>query len=111
YQDMVDAGLVTGARITSTGMGPFSFNRLASLNEARALLRRYRDHYRTRNVKQYLIGNRRQRQWLIQAAAEMGMMPTTEGSLALKLDLSQILDGYAGNEHSLAPPILSRRRA
>jgi hypothetical protein len=56
-------------------------------------------------VKQYLIGNRRQRQWLIQAAAEMGMMPTTEGSLSLKLDLSQVMDGYAGNEHSLATPI------
>ncbi|MDB6041926.1 MAG: hypothetical protein JWM63_477 [Gammaproteobacteria bacterium] len=105
YQDMVDAGLVTGARVPSTGMALFSFNRLASLAEARALLSRYRDHYRTRNVKQYLLGNRRQRQWLIQAAAEMGMMPTTEGSLSLKLDLSQIMDGYAGNEHSLATPI------
>jgi hypothetical protein len=35
----------------------------------------------------------------------MGMMPTTEGSLSLKLDLTQIMDGYAGNEHSLATPI------
>jgi hypothetical protein len=105
YQDLVDAGLVTGSRIPSTGMAMFSFNRLASVDDARALLTRYRDHYRTRNVKQYLIGNRRQRQWLIQAAAQMGMMPTTEGSLSLKLDLSQILDGYAGNEHSLATPI------
>jgi len=50
----------------------FSFNRLASLDDARALLTRYRDHYRTRNVKQYLIGNRRQRQWLIQAARTDG---------------------------------------
>jgi hypothetical protein len=105
YQDLVDAGLVTGSRIPSTGMAMFSFNRLASADDARALLTRYRDHYRTRNVKQYLIGNRRQRQWLVQAAAQMGMMPTTEGSLSLKLDLSQILDGYAGNEHSLATPI------
>lgn len=105
YQDLVDAGLVTGSRIPSTGMAMFSFNRVASLSDARALLTRYRDHYRTRNVKQYLIGNRRQRQWLVQEAAQMGMMPTTEGSLSLKLDLSQILDGYAGNEHSLATPI------
>lgn len=105
YQDMVDAGMVTGSRIPSTGTALFSFNRLASPDEARALLSRYRDHYRTRNLKEYLIGNRRQRQWLIQAAAEMGMMPTTEGSLSLKLDLSQIMDGYAGNEHSLATPI------
>jgi Tol biopolymer transport system component len=105
YQDLIDAGLVTGSRIPTTGMAMFSFNRLASLDDARALLSRYRDHYRTRNVKQYLIGNRRQRQWLIQAAAQMGMMPTTEGSLCLKLDLSQIMDGYAGNEHSLATPL------
>jgi Tol biopolymer transport system component len=105
YQDLVDAGLVTGSRIPSTGTALFSFNRLASVDDARALLTRYRNHYRTRNVKQYLIGNRRQRQWLIQAAMQMGMMPTTEGSLSLKLDLSQILDGYAGNEHSLATPI------
>jgi len=105
YQDMVDAGLAVGSRVPSTGMAMFSYNRLASVDDARALLSRYRDHYRTRNVKQYLIGNRRQRQWLIQAAASMGMMPTTEGSLSLKLDLTQIMDGYAGNEHSLATPI------
>lgn len=105
YQDLVDAGLVVGARVPSTGTALFSFNRLASLGEARALLSRYRDHYRTRNVKEYMIGNRRQREWLIQAAAEMGVMPTTEGSLALKLDLTQIMDGYSGNEHSLATPV------
>ena len=105
YQDLVDAGLVVGARVPSTGTALFSFNRLASLDEARALLSRYRDHYHTRNVKEYMIGNRRQREWLIQAAAEMGVMPTTEGSLALKLDLTQIMDGYSGNEHSLATPI------
>jgi hypothetical protein len=105
YQDMIDAGLATGARVPSTGTALFSYNRIASLDEARSLLSRYRDHYRTHNIKEYLIGNRRQREWLIQAAAEMGMMPTTEGSLSLKLDLSQIMDGYAGNEHSLATPI------
>jgi Tol biopolymer transport system component len=105
YEDLIDAGIVTGPRIATTGMAMFSFNRLASIDDARALLRRYRDHYRTRNVKQYLIGNRAQRQWLAQAAAEMGMMPTTEGSLALKLMLSQILDGYAGNEHALPTPL------
>ncbi|MBL8264731.1 amidohydrolase family protein, partial [Steroidobacter sp.] len=101
YQDLVDAGVITGSRVRTTGMAMFSFNRLASLTDARALLARHRDHYRTVNVKQYLIGNRTQRQWLAQAAAEMGVMPTTEGSLALKLDLSQIMDGFAGNEHAL----------
>lgn len=101
YQDLVDAGIVTGSRLRTTGMAMFSFNRLASLQEARALLTRYRDHYRTFNVKQYLIGNRTQRQWLVQAASELGVMPTTEGSLSLKLDLTQIMDGFAGSEHAL----------
>ncbi len=101
YEDLVDAGVVTGSRIGTTGMAMFSFNRVASREEALALISRHRDHYRTPNVKQYLIGNRRQRQWLVQAAKEMGVMPTTEGSLALKLDLSQIMDGFAGSEHAL----------
>ena len=101
YQDLVDAGMVTGARAPSTGMAMFSFNRLASVDDARALLGRYRDHYRTRNVKQYLIGNRTQRQWLAMAAHEMGMMPTTEGSLSLKLALGMVQDGFAAIEHAL----------
>lgn len=105
YQDMSDAGILTGSRVPSTGMAMFSFNRLASVDEARALLTRYRDHYRTRNVKQYLIGNRTQRQWLVQAAKDVGVMPTTEGSLALKLDLTQIMDGYSGSEHALPTPL------
>lgn len=105
YQDLIDAGAIVGSRAPSTGMALFSYNRLSSLDEARALLSRYRDHYHTPNVKQYLIGNRRQRQWLVQAAAEMGVVPTTEGSLALKQDLTHIIDGYAGNEHALATPI------
>jgi Tol biopolymer transport system component/predicted amidohydrolase len=105
YQDLVDAGIVTGSRLRTTGMAMFSFNRLASVQEARALLTRYRDYYRTPNVKQYLIGNRMQRQWLAQAAAEMGVMPTTEGSLSLKLDLTQIMDGFSGSEHALPTPL------
>lgn len=101
YQDLVDAGIVTGSRVPTTGMAMFSFNRLSSPQEARSLLTRYRDYYRTYNVKQYLIGNRSQRQWLVQSAAELAVMPTTEGSLSLKLDLTQIMDGFAGSEHAL----------
>lgn len=101
YQDLVDAGLVTGSRAPSTGMALFSFNRLASPDDARALLLRYRDHYRIRNVKQYLIGNRTQRQWLAIAADELGMMPTTEGSLAFRLALGMVQDGFAAIEHAL----------
>lgn len=105
YQDMVDAGAMLGPRLPSTGMALFSYNRLASLEDARALVRRYRDFYGTRNLKQYLIGDREQRQWLIQAAGQEGLMPTTEGSLSFKLMLSQLLDGYAANEHAWPTPL------
>jgi hypothetical protein len=106
YQDAVDAGLMIGSRMPSTGPAIFSFNRFASLDEVRAVLRRYRDHYGVRNLKQYRSGNRRVREWIAMAARELGMLPTTEGALALKLDLSQIIDGFPGHEHALpAPPL------
>ncbi|RST30262.1 amidohydrolase [Sphingomonas ginkgonis] len=101
YQDALDGGLMLGPRLRSTGMAIFSFNRFQSLDEVRAVLRRYRDDYRLRNVKEYRTGNRRVRQWMAQAARELGLQPTTEGALSMKLDLTQIMDGYAGNEHAL----------
>lgn len=101
YQDILDAGLMAGPRLRSTGPALFSMNRFGSLDEVRAVLRRYRDAYGLRNLKEYRTGDRRVRQWFIIAARELGMNVTTEGALAMKLDLSQILDGYAGNEHAL----------
>jgi hypothetical protein len=41
------------------------------------------------------------RQWIAQAARELGMMPTAEGALALKLGITQVVDGYAGYEHAV----------
>ena len=101
YQDAIDAGLMVGSRMPSTGPAIFSFNRFNSLDEVRAVLRRYRDFYRTRNLKEYRAGNRRVRQWIVQASRELVMMPTTEGALSLKLDLTQMIDGYPGHEHAL----------
>ena len=102
YEDLVDAGLIVGSRIHSTGPAIFDFHAFASPDEIRDVLLRYRDHYRTRNVKMYRTGNRRVRQWLAMEAAELGMLPTTEGALAMKLGLTQVLDGYMGAEHELA---------
>jgi hypothetical protein len=101
YADLVDAGLITGSRIHTTGPALFSFNRFRSPDEVRKVLTRYRDHYRTRNIKMYRTGNRTVRQWVAMAAADMGMLPTTEGALSLKLNLSQVMDGFAGIEHAL----------
>jgi hypothetical protein len=102
YEDLVDAGLMIGSRIHSTGPAVFSFNDFNSKPEVLSGLSRYTDHYRTHNLKEYRTGNRRVRQWVAEASRELGIVPTTEGTLSMKLDLTQIMDGYAGNEHALA---------
>ena len=48
-----------------------------------------------------MIGNRRQRQWMVEACHKNEVMPTTEGGLDLKLNLTHALDGFTGNEHAL----------
>ncbi|HEY7409594.1 MAG TPA: amidohydrolase family protein [Vicinamibacteria bacterium] len=101
YQDMVEMGSILGPRAHSTGPGIFSDNAFKSAKEAKNVLRRYRDHYRTRNLKSYLVGNRKQRQYVTEAARELQMMPTTEGALDLKLDLTHLADGFTGSEHAL----------
>ena len=104
YQDLIDTGQMTGLRAFSTGPGVFSNNEFKSKEHAVGVLKKYRDHYRTRNIKAYISGNRKQRQYVIQAAKELGMMPTTEGGLDLRLDLTHMADGFWGTEHAL--PIL-----
>lgn len=101
YDDAIAAGLMVGSRVPSTGVAVFSFNEFTSYEQVLAVLHRYRDHYRLGNIKMYRSGNRRVRQWIARAARELGLQPTTEGALAMKLGLTQIIDGYAGHEHAL----------
>ena len=100
YQDLIDAGRMIGPRLLSTGPGIFNDNRFKSSEHARRVLSRYKDHYRVRNLKSYIAGNREQRQWIVQAAESLGLMPTTEGALDMKLDMTHIIDGFSGNEHN-----------
>ncbi|MDX1493101.1 MAG: hypothetical protein R3253_03435, partial [Longimicrobiales bacterium] len=79
YADRMEVGDFIGPRIYSTGPGIFGADRISSLEEARDVVRRYADHYNTQTIKQYLAGDRKVRQWVIMAAREMGLTPTTEG--------------------------------
>ena len=101
YADMVEAGMIPGPRIYSTGpgVGYWGYN-IESLDHARDVLMQYSKYYNTKTIKMYLTGNRQHRQWIIQAAKEQELMPTTEGGLDFKLNVTQILDGYPGHEHS-----------
>jgi Tol biopolymer transport system component len=101
YQDLVEAGRMIGPRISHTGPGVFSRANVRNLDHARDILRRYRDHYRVNTFKMYMTGNREQRQWLIKAARELELMPTVEAGLQYRLNITQVMDGYAGLEHSL----------
>lgn len=103
YQDLVDTGDVLGSRIFTTGPAIFDYYDFRSIEDVRAVLGRYKYNYRLSNIKQYRSGNRRVRQWIAQVSDELDLVATTEGALSFKLDLSQIIDGYAGVEHAMPP--------
>ena len=101
YQDRVEDGGMIGPRIYSTGPGVFSGENISSEEQAESVLKRYSEYYGTNTLKMYMTGNRQQRQWVIQAAKNQHLMPTTEGGLDFKLELTHVIDGYPGVEHSL----------
>lgn len=99
--DVIEADGVPAPRVVSTGPGLFGMLNLQSYEQTLALLRRYRDEYGTHVLKSYLVGDRQQRAWVVQASRELGMMPTTEGGADTKADLTYAIDGFSGNEHAV----------
>jgi Tol biopolymer transport system component/imidazolonepropionase-like amidohydrolase len=100
YEDMVKAGEIIGPRIYQTGPGVFFSEQIEDLDHARDVMKRYSKYYDTKTIKMYVAGNREQRQWILQAAKEQEIMPTTEGSLNMKLNMTMLIDGYPGQEHN-----------
>jgi imidazolonepropionase-like amidohydrolase/Tol biopolymer transport system component len=101
YEDQVLTGKVLGPRIYSTGPGVFAAENIRNLEHARQVMKRYAEYYDTKTIKQYVAGNREQRQWIIQAANELKLMPTTEGSLDIRMNVTEAIDGYSGHEHTI----------
>jgi Tol biopolymer transport system component len=102
YEDEVDAGSVFGPRIYSTGpgVGFWDYN-VKDSTQAEHILWQYSKYYHTHYIKMYLTGNRQMREWIIMAARHQALMPTTEGGLNVKLNLTNLLDGYPGHEHAI----------
>lgn len=100
YQDLVDMGEAIGPRAYSTGPGVFWTTDFQSYAEAHDYLAAYKKYYRTDYIKAYLTGNRRQRQWVAQASAELKLITTTEGHSDTELDLTHLFDGL-NLEHSM----------
>jgi Tol biopolymer transport system component len=101
YGDQVETGEIIGPRIYSTGpgVGYWAYN-LKDLDQTKDILKQYSEYYNTKTIKMYLTGNRQHRQWIIQACKEQGLMPTTEGGLDFKLNMTNLIDGYSGHEHA-----------
>ena len=98
--DVIEADGVPSPRVYSTGPGLFNRTSFRSLEDARRVVQRYRGEYGTHLLKWYLGGDRQQRGWLVEAAREFEMMPTTEGGADTKANLTYALDGFSGLEHA-----------
>jgi len=100
YQDMLDAGMMTGTRVFTTGPALFSFNNIHTEEQALNNIRRNPEFYRTGNLKEYRTGNRAQRELVVEAAQALHLLVTAEGALDMKLDMTQLQDGLSSNEHA-----------
>lgn len=103
YAEMVEAGELLGQRIYSTGSAlNVRAAQIESLDDAREIVRRYKEHGAI-SLKEYLQPRRIQRQWLMMAAQEEGLLATADGGGHLAFDLTHVLDGYTGFEHNMPP--------
>ncbi len=101
YRDFVETGQSVGQRAFMTARGIFGNNDFQSYDATLSYLRRYKEHYHTHNIKSYMVGNRKQRQWIVLASKALGLMPTTEGAANQKMNITHAIDGMHGNEHTL----------
>lgn len=102
YSDKVESGEMIGPRVYSTGPGVgFWGYKLKSLEHTKKVLKQYSEYYDTKSIKMYRVGNRQHRQWIIMASKEQKLMPTTEGSLNIRMNMTQLIDGYPGHEHNI----------
>src|SRR3546814_11721390 len=98
YEDLVETGDIPGPRSFSTGPGIYSTNAFESFSDALNMAKRYKQFYRVGTIKSYLVGNRRQQQWMVDAATQVGLMATTEGGRDYRKDHHQAMAGLRGKE-------------
>jgi Tol biopolymer transport system component/imidazolonepropionase-like amidohydrolase len=103
--EMVEAGLMTGPRVFSTGYILYGAENPAravvkSLDDARRHVRRLKG-LGAFSLKSYQQPRRDQRQWILQAAREEGLLVVPEGGGDLEMDMTMVLDGHTTLEHAL----------
>lgn len=104
--ESINAGRVPGPRYFATGERVMPERvRVDGPDDARAIVSDLTSVGAT-SIKEYLLRDRRQRQWLRAAAAEADVRITFEGGYDYKLSLGAVLDGYDGLEHSAGNHVL-----
>lgn len=103
--EQVKAGLMTGPRIYSTGFilyGADNPNKavIENLDDARFHLLRHKA-VGAISVKSYNQPRRDQRQWVLEAARNIGLNVYPEGGSMLQHNITMILDGHTGIEHAI----------
>jgi Tol biopolymer transport system component len=106
--EMTQAGEMVGPRWLSTGFVIYGrsgkpdrvFNPIRNLEDARTIVRR-KQAIGGHILKSYKLTTREQKQWLLQAAAEGGLMVDAEGAGHFYDNVSMILDGTTNLEHNL----------
>ena len=103
--EMLKSGRMVGPRLFSTGTiiygadGDFKAP-INSLDDARAALRRTKA-WGAISVKSYNQPRREQRQQVIAAARELGMLVVPEGGSFFHHNLTEVVDGHTGIEHNI----------
>lgn len=104
--EQVEAGLMTGPRVYSSGDVLYGgqqediFAEVNTLEDAKHQVRRMKA-YGARMIKVYQQPRRSQRLYFAQACRDEHMLLTAEGGGELQTDLTMTLDGYTAFEHAL----------
>ena len=104
--EMVEAGLMLGPRVYSSGDVLYGgqqadiWAEVNNLADARRQVRRMKA-YGARLIKVYQQPRRSQRIWFAEACRDQHMLLTAEGAGELHTDLTMALDGFTSFEHSL----------
>jgi imidazolonepropionase-like amidohydrolase len=103
--EMAKAGIVLAPRIFSTGTILYGAEtafmaEVESLDDARAHLRRIQAAGGF-SVKSYNQPRRDQRQQVVAAARELGMMVVPEGGSLFQHNMTMVADGHTGIEHAI----------
>ena len=104
--EMVEAGEMIGPRIYSSGDVLYGgqtasiYTKVDSFEDALHAVRRMKA-YGSHWLKVYQQPRREQRIWFVEAGRQEGVGATMEGAGELHTDLTNLMDGFTGLEHSL----------